>query len=350
MSRQETGTGRLQAVDALRVAAILGVMVIHARTFESAASPVGAAWDPATVLNQLVRFGVPFFFVASGYFWAGKFASGQSPWPATLPMAKRLLFLFAAWCLIYIVAVNPMSAFSQGPLGPLLRIRDSLAQALAHPLDTLFVGTAIHLWFLMSLLWCVLLGAWLVGRGWTVLLVVLAAALYVIGLLGKAYAQSPLGFHINFSFRHGPFFGLLFFATGYLLQRAGPKQRWLCPGLALALAGCALHFTEVAAIHRWWGTTMMQDYVAGTYLWGLGVSMVALAWPGRGTWPLVSTLGPLTLGAYASHLLFVYLLWGMRRAWPGPTGDLLHLAAVFVLSYAASYVLARWRWTRPLVS
>lgn len=341
-------SGRLKSVDLLRVAAIAAVIAVHVMPFESRPDAlVGTAWNLATVVNQLARFGVPCFFVLSGYFWAGKFADRRELWPPTLKMARRVLFLFVAWSAIYIVAVNPLLGFGHVTM----RMRSNLESALAHPLVTLTEGTAIHLWFLATLLCCLLLAAAFIRRGWTVLLVVLAVVLYVTGLLGKAYIGSPLGLHVDFDFRHGPFFGLLFFVTGYLLHRRGARREWLVPGLVLAAMGLALQLFEVDAIHRLWNTTMMQDYVVGTYLFGVGVSMVALAVPGTRVPPVIAALGPLTLGAYVSHILFVKLLWPIDAAANGqPVVDLLHYLTVFILAFATSYLLGRWRWTRPLVT
>lgn len=338
-------------MDLLRVVALAAVVAIHSMPFESSTARIGPDWNLATVVNQLCRFAVPYFFVISGFFWAGKIEKQQGVWPPTLKTARRILFLFAAWSVIYVLVVNPVAELAHGPFGPLLRMWSNLKSALYHPVDTLFEGTAIHLWFLMALLWCLFLGAALVSCGLTALLVPLGIALYAIGLLGKPYADSPFGIQVDFNFRNGPFFGLLFFVTGFVLHKRGPRESWFYLGWLLVGIGGALHFAELWAIHRWWGTTLMQDYLIGTYFAGLGVSMVALARPGGKALPLVSLLGPLALGAYVSHYVFIKLLWTIHVASGGrPVVDVLHFLAVFILSFATSYGLSRWRWTRALVT
>jgi hypothetical protein len=107
----------------------------------------------------------------------------------------------------------------------------------------------------------------------------------------------------------------------------------------------------VSVAHYQWGTTMRQDYTVGTYLLGVGTALVALSRPAWKAVPMVSALGPLVLGAYACHMLYIKLLWPIDAAANGqPLIDVLHWLAVFILAFATSALLARWRWTRPLVA
>lgn len=180
---------------------------------------------------------------------------------------------------------------------------------------------------------------------------VLAVALYAIGLAGKAYSATPLGFEIGFNFRNGPFFSLIFFVTGYLLHRTSPTPMWLPAGLALAVAGFVLQLAEISLLHARWGTPLVQDYVVGTYFLGLGAAMIALSNSRYLDWPRVASIGPLVLGIYAAHMAFVDLLAPLDRrfgdsAWWG----LSYVAAVFALSYGTANLMRRFALTRKLVS
>jgi surface polysaccharide O-acyltransferase-like enzyme len=344
-----TEDSRLESVDVLRVVAIVAIIAIHTSPFETDVGPVGGRLDLATLINQLARFAVPYFFVVSGYFWAAKFRDVSDIWAPTFSMARKILFLFVAWSVLYILAFNYASEFSAGMHGPLGRILLNVSTAASDPIRLAFEGTRVHLWFLMSLLWCLFVSAVLIRLNWTRALVALALLMYVVSLLTGAYQDTPLGIQSDFNFRNGPFFGLAFFVTGYWLNRRGRKGSWLLPGLALAGAGFILHFGELIALNHWWGSAMNPDHVLGTYMLGLGFGMIGLSGSFRGPAAL-GRLGRFVLGVYACHFVVIDLLWPLDAAFGGsPLMDIAHLLAVVVLSFAASFALSRWRLTRGLV-
>jgi surface polysaccharide O-acyltransferase-like enzyme len=183
------------------------------------------------------------------------------------------------------------------------------------------------------------------------LLVAVGVALYLVGLAGKAYADTPIGFHAAFNFRNGPFCSLILFVTGYFLHRKRTSRVWLPVGLLLAILGTCLHFTELWLLNSQWGTAMRQDYVIGTYFAGVGVSMMALSNVSCRHLEGVASIGRLVLGIYASHLVFVDLLMPLDRRFRGsPLWDILFVVAVFTLSYALVLVMSRFRLTRRLVA
>lgn len=96
---------------------------------------------------------------------------------------------------------------------------------------------------------------------------------------------------------------------------------------------------------------MAQDFVLGTYFYGLGITMLALSDPAPLRFPRLAGLGPLVLGIYASHFLFVDLLAGQDsplRAIPG--WDIIVVALVFALSLTLTGLLWRFAPTRRLVA
>jgi len=343
---------RLQAVDALRVLAILAVITIHTTPFESAASPIGRSFDAATLLNQATRFAVPFFLVVSGYFWAQQVArEGGAVRAPTLRLVRRAMLVWLAWSLLYLLPVNLFDALAQGPLGPLKVIYWNAAQVLKRPAIALLEGTSPHLWFLVALSLCALIAAACMHlrAGWA--LALLAAGLYGIGLAGQSYPRAPFGFAIDPSFRNGHLYALAFFATGVALQRREPSAAWGPLGALLALAGFALHLLELWFSHRAWGMPLERDYMAGTYAFGVGVALMGLAEVRVLRWPALAPLGPWVLGIYASHMVFVGLLRPLDRRLTGsPLWELAYVALVFALSFALTRLLAHWPRTRPIVT
>lgn len=345
---------RAAAVEVVRVLAIVAVVAIHTTPFERAGAPIGTQLDLATLLNQATRFAVPFFLVVAGYFWARKVAEAGEVRAPTSALVRRALLVWAAWWMLYLLPWNLVDALAHGPLGPLKVLWWNLAQVARRPWIALLEGTSPHLWFLVALAAAAAISAVFERLAARRSLVVLAAALYALGLAGQAFPAAPFGFRLDPDLRNGHLFALAFFVTGAALQRRGPKVRWLPLGAALAAAGLALHLLESWAAHRLWGQPLQRDYVAGTYLYGTGVALMALSGlarpPGRHASRLAA-LGPAVLGIYASHMAFVALLAPMERRLAGlPAWEVGYVAAVFGLAWATTRVLARFGATRPLVT
>jgi surface polysaccharide O-acyltransferase-like enzyme len=338
---------RIQSVDVFRVLAIAAVIALHTAPHTGPAA-VGLQLDARTLCDQLERFAVPLFFVLSGFFWAGRCRDAASCWTAAVAFARRVYLLFILWSAIYFLITGVEAAVSTGNLTAGWR-------AAVRPLGSLptllLQGTKVHLWFLPALALAALVSGALLARGLTRTLVVLALTAYAIGLAGKAYADTPFGFHTHVNLRNGLCFSLILFATGVWLRRFGPRASWVWLGPALALGGLTLQLAEVTWLHARWGTNMAQDFVLGTYFYGLGVAMLALSDPAPLRVARLAGLGPLVLGIYASHFLFVDLLAGPEsplRALPG--WDVIVVAVVFALSLALTGLLSKFAPTRRLVA
>lgn len=231
-------------------------------------------------------------------------------------MSRRILTIFIGWSVIYLcvdVGLHVRDIFRES--GSALSLVEMakhvywyMIDRLSDPVTILFEGTREHLWFLAALVWCVAISAVLIAKGCTKTLIGLATLLYALGLLGKAYAQTPLGIEMPINTRDGPFFGLILFTTGYLLAKHRPKGDAFRSGQIVLLVGIVLHFAEVDYLNRRFGTDLAQDYVVGTYFMGVGAALIALSNRGglRSAWS--SSIGPYVLGIYAIHQLVVQQL------------------------------------------
>jgi surface polysaccharide O-acyltransferase-like enzyme len=334
----------------MRVLAIIAVIAIHTEAFSGQASPIGTALDLATVVNQLARFAVPFFFIMAGYFWAQKVSAPRAVYQPTLAMVKRALLIFVVWSLVYLLETRLVESFFNGPSGPLDQIYANFEKALSNLFNTALQGTKGHLWFLPALISSVMVSAVLIRLQCERLLVVVAVIFYLVALAGTPYSDTPLGFRIHFNFRNGPFISLLFFVTGYFMRRYTPGAHWLRSGLLLACAGVLLDFVELSVLHARWGTTMAQDFVLGTYPFGVGMAMIALSNPRHLNFTHTAAIGPWVLGIYASHYIFVDLLKPVDTRFAGNwMWSLLYLGAVFLLSYLLVRFLALFNMTRKIV-
>jgi surface polysaccharide O-acyltransferase-like enzyme len=331
---------RLQAVDVFRVLAILAVIALHTARHDGPGA-VGTAFDAATFLNQVERFAVPLFFILSGYFWSAKCHGGADVLRCSLALAKRVLVLFLVWCAVYFLASEANTIHRLGAPGAAALWAARLGQMHGGYATMLLQGAKVHLWFLPALAIAALISGALLSRQLERTLFVFAIVLYAIGLAGKAYADTPLGFHTAFNLRNGPFFSLLMFATGHALQRRGPQPAWAVAGALLAIGGLLLQMIEVGWLHHSFGTSMEQDFAVGTWPFGLGMSMIALSDRRWARIPALAALGPLVLGIYASHYLFVDWLHARQGVDAGPAGGLRYVLLVFLLSLGLTWALSR---------
>src|SRR5208337_1634912 len=127
-------------------------------------------------------------------------------------------------------------------------------------------------------------------------------------LLAKAYSETPFGVHTVFNTRNGPFFGTIFFVSGYFLSNFTPNPGWFSKGVALLGVGWLLHFSEIYLLWRLYGTNPHQDFVIGTYFMGVGAAVASLSNNVLFRNGVLSNVGKFTLGIYAIHFIYVDLL------------------------------------------
>jgi surface polysaccharide O-acyltransferase-like enzyme len=341
--------GRIESIDVMRVLAMLAVIQIHSPWY----SKVNVtSLDVATILDQLARFAVPFFFVISGYLWASRASISGDYWPRSVATSKRVLIIFFFWSMIYAVGPSLYVIRQEG----IDRLITNIVSVF-YPFDSIrFItaaleGTKNHLWFLPALAIAVLISGALLARRREATLIVLAISLFLIGLAGTAYSDAPYGFTSRFNFRNGPFFSLIMFVSGYAIHRYGQRIELLSTGVGLAIGGFFFQLVETTWIHQQWGTPLLHDYLVGTYFFGLGMSMIALSNAPYLRVKALASIGPLILGVYASHYYFVeHIRWLERFIHSPQLREIAYIAIVFILALVTSFVLARWRGTRQFVT
>lgn len=208
------------AVDGMKFFCALLIVGLHTNMLKS----VNA--EAVFFFNEIIsRIGVPFFFLASGFFVAGKLGDKTK----LLQYIKRLIGLYLIYSIIYL------------PQMILVWKREGRAfkECAAIFLRKFFlVGTYGQLWYFAGLAVAVLL-LYLLVKVLKLPVVVnftIAIALYILGVLGGAYktwfASLPavrnilLGYYDIFeTTRNGLLFGLLFVMTGYYLGSYADKLK-----------------------------------------------------------------------------------------------------------------------------
>ncbi|MHB1678047.1 MAG: acyltransferase [Sulfuriferula sp.] len=335
---------RIESVDVFRFIAIAAVIVIHTEPFKH--QNIDGLY---VFVNQLARFAVPFFFVISGYFWGIKTRHSDSPVSISVSMAKKILTILIAWSIIYILPDNIGTIFELTPLQYAKEIYWNLKSVIDNPVTLAMEGTKVHLWFLVALLYSLGISAVLVQKKRIKTLIVLSVALYLFGLLAKAYSATPIGLYIPFNTRDGPFFGTIFFVSGYLLSSLKPSHEWLALGLSLLVLGYLLHFSEIYFLWKWYGVNPIQDYVIGTYFMGVGAAMASLSNANIFRNNILCKTGQLTLGIYAVHFIFVDSFSPIAQSLGPLFRNLGYPILVLFFSVALAWLLSMGKMTRKLV-
>lgn len=311
----------------MRFVAVYAVVLIHAM-----GQTAPWSFTAENVVGQVSRFAVPFFFMTGGFFLGRRDLADT--WGIVRGLAVRLIPMYVAWTAIYI-QIGGMSL-----------------RSLVTPKDLLAIlatgGPGYHLWFLPSYGLCMAVVAILARylRPWRLLLV--ALAMYVVGLLLGSYAGVvlPSGHTNNVALslaRGGPCFGTAFIALGYYLA-----QRDLRSGAKFALcvlaAGIGLHLAEGWALNSTGMNAFSKnDFLVGTLLSGIGVFLLSRTLPSKNK--LVEYAAELgrryVLGIYALHLIFVIefdLDYGPLSFWPRLAASVAVLAASLVATMAIASI------------
>lgn len=233
------------ALDRFKFAAALLVIAIHTGPLMSR--------DPYAdflLTSIAARVAVPFFFMASAFFFFRKWTEDQRRNRETL---RRFLHRIAALYLLSIVLYLPLNVYV-GYFGDELSIVSAIR-------DIVFDGTFYHLWYLPALMLGMVLTYVLRQHfGWAPMLM-LAGGLYVIGLLGDSYyglAERSVGLSSAYAAmftwfdytRNGLFFAPVFLALGaYAAQQSGKSRPADVYGISFLLT-MALMFAEGIMLHK----------------------------------------------------------------------------------------------------
>lgn len=341
---------RIKSVDTIRLIAIISVIAIHSSPFYVATTETQAFYNlPHLIINQIARFAVPFFFIISGYFYGVKIYSGQCPISICKAMLSKLLILYIGWCFFYFMPYNVGLIYEYGILGPIKGAYWNLTNRLLDPIEFIFQGSKVHLWFLVSLIICIVITSSLLKFKAKNFLVVTAIFLYFFGALTKSYSATEIGFELSFNTRNGPFFGLIFFVSGLLLSNKKTSVNWFNLGLKIFLLGLVLHFSEIYMLMKLYNTSMLQDYVFGTYFMGLGAALIALSNHKLISNNYFAKVGTMTLGIYASHLVFLDIFRTLDEELNHPIWEVCYIFLVLGLSIAFTVILSKSKYTAVLV-
>lgn len=277
-------------MDLVRLVAVVGVICIHLSALQTYDGSSGYdQW-----LAALSRFGVPYFFAASGFLLGTRPPAGTRA--AAGKVVARILPIWAFWEGTYLL-LEFIQKSSKGT-----NIFDDLGvfQVVVQG------GPAFHLWFLPSLMFVSVIAIvskrYLGADAMLRLSVLCFAALIATRYLSIVpFAGTDVVLDASVRSLEGVFFftlGWWFASQGVAL---GPRH-----ALALLSLGAVGHVVEVEALHRFLGTKVRDvEVTASLALVVTGLLMLATSVRARPMPPWIMSASRYTLGIYAAHLLLV---------------------------------------------
>ena len=228
------GNKRNALIDMTRVAAAVGIVLCHV--------DLTGYGLPGTLLGQFLgaRFSLMFFLAVIGFYVEKSDQAGEK---TILKRVSNLLRIYGLWSCVYLAFSFVMLVLIQKmPLGQFL---------ISRVKGFLFTGSYYHFWFYPAVIYTLLIIGVVkkvLGPRARVVLMPLAVALYVVGLLGTGYL--PLGQQIPgllALYELENFEALMhLFLLGFpavIFGMAAANQNRRCPGLVVLIAA-ALYVAE----------------------------------------------------------------------------------------------------------
>lgn len=343
---------RITSVDTLRTVAIFVVVCIHVVNITPFGNLPMDFW-----FNQLNRCAVPFFFVASSYFFTKTLLAGANATDLYIRYLTRLTTVFIVWSIIYAFMYLPNKIRTYGILNGLTQlINGKIAWAIDNPMTFLLQGFAIHLWFITSLILAltILYGLILLNKPNKIFYI--AIPLYVFGLLAGTYSMTPMGIAFEFNTRNGPFLSTLCIGMGWWLAQRDFKPT-IQLALAIILVSFLLQVTEYLLLSNSYSlptdfsqaTPNQGKYLIGTAFFGAGFMLLALAIPQLGKNTPLPEWGKFTLGIYVAHLFVLNYAGKLTTNLPNIMQQLVTAVVVYFTTLAIVAILARIKYIRPIV-
>ncbi|SMY33332.1 acyltransferase [Photobacterium andalusiense] len=289
---------RVASFECGRIIATIAIIALHCQIFMQAPLFNGQPLL-GMGLNQMSRFAVPLFFIMAGYFIQPRLTTERIPY--LWRYARPLLIMWASWSIIYLIL--PFNFHIVATDGYFAERGMYWQKLLATPLNTLFEGGLVHLWYIPGLLSGLTVITILLRFKLERLIIPVASGLFIFGLMAGSYSQmtdlsSPI-----FT-RNGPFFSTFMIMLGFEVRRRNISIS-LKYSIIMLIIGFALFISEANYLSLQENGAFFHDFLFGTPLWALGIFFVLLAKPNFGDNKITHALSKDVLGIYLCHLIIV---------------------------------------------
>ena len=301
---------RIDSLDTLKGLALLAVVIIHIRgNFLSTGSIDGGLFDLA--LFSISRFGVPMFFLISGFLLKKKFEEkGEDRY--TRKYVKKLGFYYVLATGLYLVLQTTLLVIEANTGITLPRNISMETTFIEGVFDLFYTGTVVRgsLWFFPALAISTALIYVSEKLGRFDMLLGLSVILHIIGILSNTYQMLD----IPVPARDALFFGLVFTAAGFKIGRIDTEivsdhsKKFLLASVLFLF----LNIVENIFLMDATGTSFIfQDYSFFTLPLAVSIFLLGIGNPGLGSSTKINLYGKYTLLGYVFHQVVGGLLTGL---------------------------------------
>ncbi|UOQ94490.1 acyltransferase [Halobacillus shinanisalinarum] len=337
---------RISSIDFIKFIAMFFIVYIHSHSFKEV-DLFGIEGDRIDFLiDTFARFGVPFFFMVSGYLVVKQVErKGGGYFPKYV---GTLIHLYVAWFLFFFLYDLVMVILDKGfKSEPIIEYISTFLT-----FDIFYYGaghTQYHLWYLLAATWAMILFALFYYFGKIELLLVVSFILYVVGLFDQSYSGI---YDLSLESRDGAFFGIFYITLGgifgkyqsHFITISRRFKPWVWALVFIGFSLLQVVEREITA-HGLDGNS--GNYFISTILVAVTLFMFIFSMPNIGEESLVNKIGKNTVGIYVIHTVIMditnrlvdfvglsvireHLLWG-----------LLFTPYLFIVSYLIYMSLQR---------
>jgi len=352
---------RNYAIDYFKFFAIFFVVCIHTAPFNGT-MVFGIDGNYINFLiNTFARFGVPFFFIVSGFLFGQKLLTSKDKKVYFRKYFTKIIKLFICWYLFYAMyglALSFIKSFIQGLdvktevfnyLHSFVGIKDIISFILYGAGGT----ASYHLWYLVALIWSILAVYIFIKLNQLKTLLYISLLLNMVGLFGQTYTGlfNLSIFNINIPTRDFVFFGLFYTTLGcyfafnydWIKQKVNNIKSSILVLLFIIFSLTQIIERAIATIF-WKEEIRAVDFYLSTIFLTTCLFLFVIKNGHIGKNSVISKVGKGAVGIYVSHtlfisvidLLFVFLGFEIREYF---VFHLLFTPLVFVTAYLFYNVL-----------
>jgi surface polysaccharide O-acyltransferase-like enzyme len=327
---------RNYAIDFIKFFAILAVVIIH--TFP------GNDQLGYFILDNLSRFAVPFFFVASGYLFSLKVNDNPQSFVYFKKYVTKILKIYISWLIFYAGYDVIRILLTDGNVkAELSKYKVNLTV-----LNLLYYGqgtSGYQLWFVISLVWSIVILYLFYRLKKVSLLLVIAFCFNLLGLFGQSYSifdELPVS-----TTRAALYISLFYTVMGFWLASAHTWRKY--DARTYFFLFC--FFTALQVLEGLWLQKGMEsqhgEYFFSTIFLTLFLFLYALNSPHLGKDLFITKIGGNSLGIYAIHVFFIDIIdiffrkIGLEQGTHNLLQNLVDAFLVFTVSYVTYRLLQK---------
>lgn len=332
-------TERIESLDTLKGLALFAVVVIHIRGEFIGKELVPGILD--FIILNTSRFGVPLFFLISGFLLKKKFEQ-RDPKKYTANYVKNLVYYYVLATGLYLCLQTGLIFIESYTSISLPRSVSMTSSLTGLVFDFFYTGYAVRvsLWFLTALIFSTLI-IYFANRYRKInTLLLIAGLLHFIGIAVNSYQF----FDLPIPPRDALFFGLLYTSIGFKIAELeieeirdhSSKLMWISGLLVL------LHLAERFLITNFTGATpfFWQDYSFLTLPLTTSLLLLGLSIPDLGAETRLNTYGKYTLLGYIFHQIAGAILTGLAISIGAVSGiSLLQNSIINLALVILTYIL-----------